>query len=78
MTWEYVENWLIRQIREHHFCEWSFLVDWALMVMTKLRVFYFSGEAQEMIELRQRTDNMANVYMQYNFYGKWNMLGYSQ
>ena len=40
------------------------------MVMTKLRVFYFSGEAQEMIELRQRTDNMANVYMQYNFYGK--------
>lgn len=26
------------------------------------------GEEQEMIELRQRTENMANVYVQYNFY----------
>lgn len=26
------------------------------------------GEGQEMIELRQRTENMANVYVQYNFY----------
>ena len=31
-----------------------------------------------MIELRQPTENMANIYVQYNFYGKWNMLGYSQ
>ena len=41
----------------------------------KTTSFLFSGEGQEMIELRQRTENMANVYVQYN--GKWNMLGYS-
>ena len=40
------------------------------MVMIKIRVFVFSGEAQEMVELRQRTENMPNVYVQYNFYGK--------
>ena len=40
------------------------------MVMTKLQVSIFSGEGQEMIELRQPTENMANVYVQYNFYGK--------
>ena len=37
--------------------------------------FHFSGEAQEMIELRQPAENIYNVYEHGNFYGKWNILG---
>lgn len=40
--------------------------------------FLFSGFAQEMIELRRPAENIYNVYEHSNFYGKWNMLFYSQ
>ena len=44
----------------------------------KNTTFLFSGEAQEMIELRQPPENTYNVYEHSNFHGKWNMLFYSQ
>lgn len=36
----------------------------------KNTTFLFSGEAQEMIELRQPAENTYNVYEHSNFYGK--------